>query len=129
MARRAYLLNQDPQRGLLFPLRNTKVFIQVMAIGGGVQSNTDPNRPGSCRASAPTNQRGLIVSAHDPDFLQALELTHPLTWHPTGFRYGSADRAAAGGAGVAGAFTHSPVERVATVQSPVRHQQRVTPSR
>ncbi|MBH0143460.1 ABC transporter ATP-binding protein [Pseudomonas syringae pv. tomato] len=29
----------------------------------------------------------LIVSAHDPDFLQALELTHQLIWQPTGWHY------------------------------------------
>ncbi|MBF7142651.1 MULTISPECIES: ATP-binding cassette domain-containing protein [Pseudomonas] len=29
----------------------------------------------------------LIVSAHDPDFLQALGLTHQLTWQPKGWRY------------------------------------------
>jgi ATPase subunit of ABC transporter with duplicated ATPase domains len=29
----------------------------------------------------------LIVSAHDPDFLQALGLTHQLTWQPRGWRY------------------------------------------
>lgn len=29
----------------------------------------------------------LIVSAHDPDFLQALELTHQFIWQPTGWRY------------------------------------------
>jgi ATPase subunit of ABC transporter with duplicated ATPase domains len=29
----------------------------------------------------------LIVSAHDPDFLQALALTHQLIWQPTGWRY------------------------------------------
>ena len=29
----------------------------------------------------------LIVSAHDRDFLQALELTHQLIWQPTGWSY------------------------------------------
>lgn len=29
----------------------------------------------------------LIVSAHDPYFLQALALTHQLIWRPTGWRY------------------------------------------
>jgi ATPase subunit of ABC transporter with duplicated ATPase domains len=29
----------------------------------------------------------LIVSAHDPDFLQAVALTHQLSWQPKGWRY------------------------------------------